>query len=343
MTGVSLSTVIVAHNSLAELRAALPPLLEELDQDDELIIVDNASADSLVEEIASIAPRARVISLGDNLGFTGGANRGAAAASGDLLVLLNPDAVVQPGWREAIAGQWGGRWAAWMGLVALADGESINTSGGMLHFTGFGWAGQVGQPLEAAPKEPREVAFLSGACLALPRAAWEQTGGFPESFFMYCEDVDLSLRLRLEGGELGVIPAARVIHDYEFAKGPQKWRLLERNRWATVIRTYPAALLLLVTPALLAADAAVWAVSMRGGWVRMKALATLDVVRGAPRLIRERRRIQAGRRVSAAEFASAMVADLDSPYFGRLGRHAAISRALRLYWTAVGALLRLLP
>ena len=75
-----------------------------------------------------------------------------------------------------------------------------------------------------------------------------EVGGFPEEFFLYHEDVDLSLRVRLAGGRLGVAAGARVDHDYEFEKGPEKWRCLERNRWATLIRTYPAALLFVLMP-----------------------------------------------------------------------------------------------
>ena len=137
-----------------------------------------------------------MIAVEHNVGFAGGANRGVAAANGELIVLLNPDTVVQPGWADAICAPWGGPWAAWMGFVLLEGGERINTSGGVLHFTGFGWAGQAGQPRDTAPEQITEVAFLSGACLAIPRTRWEQLGGFPEHFFMYCEDVDLSLRLR---------------------------------------------------------------------------------------------------------------------------------------------------
>ena len=98
---------------------------------------------------------------------------------------------------------------AWMGLVTMDGGEAINTSGGVLHFTGLGWAGQAGEPISAAPSRPTEVAFLSGACLAIPRRTWIAAGGFPTHFFMYGEDVDLSLRLRLVGGHRDSSPCGR--------------------------------------------------------------------------------------------------------------------------------------
>jgi GT2 family glycosyltransferase len=340
MARVTLSVVVVAHDSLAELRRSLPALTGQLSLDDELIVVDNASSDGLAGELPRLAERARLLPLSRNIGFAGGADRGAALARGDLLVLLNPDAVVRPGWAEAIRAPWNGRWAAWMGLVLLEDGTSINTSGGVLHFTGFGWAGQMGQPIEAAPAAPADVGFLSGACLAIPKTTWETAGGFPEHFFMYCEDVDLSLKLRLAGGRLAVVPDAQVTHHYEFVKGGDKWRYLERNRWATMIRTYPTPLLALVAPALAAAELAVWAMAVRGGWGRMKALATLDVIRGLPRLLAERRAIQAQRRVPVSSFAAALTADLSSPYLGPIAGRRLIRGALAAYWRVAQAMLR---
>jgi GT2 family glycosyltransferase len=331
--------VIVAHNSLSELRRSLPALLAELQPEDELIVVDNASSDGLVDELGSLAPAGRAVVMDRNAGFAAGANAGAADAQANLLVFLNPDAIVEPGWGEAIRRPWAGSAAAWMGLVLLEDGERINTSGGVLHFTGFGWAGQVGEPGSAAPATAQEVAFLSGACLAIPRDLWHRLGGFPEHFFMYCEDVDLSLRLRLLGGSLVVFPDARADHAYEFAKGELKWRLLERNRWATVLRTYPAPLLALVMPALLATELAVWVVSLRGRWGRAKARATIDVVRALPSLRRERRAIQATVRVPTSAFAASLTATLDSPYFGRVGRQPVVRFASRLYWGCVVSVL----
>lgn len=335
----SASVVVVAFDSLDELRRTLPPLVEQLAADDELIVVDNASGDGLAAELPKFAPSARRIPLERNLGFAGGANAGVAAARGDLVVLLNPDAVVAPGWLDAMRRPYAGEWDGWMGLVLLEDGERINTSGGVLHFTGFGWAGQLDEPTASAPAASSAVGFVSGACLAMSRVCWEHLGGFDPGFFMYCEDVDLSLRLRLIGGRLGVVPDARVCHDYAFAKGGYKWRWLERNRWATILRTYPSRLLALVMPALLTAELVVWLKAGREGWASMKARAALDVLAALPALWRQRREIQSARTISESEFARALTADLSSPYFGDLGSSPVIGGALRLYWAAVTRML----
>jgi GT2 family glycosyltransferase len=338
----SLSVVIVTHDAGEELANTLGALADELRDGDELIVVDNASSDGTPGLIRERAPEARLIETGANLGFGGACNLGAEAASGDLLLLLNPDAVLVGGFRDAIERPLRDRrgWAAWMGLVTADGGELVNTAGGVVHFTGIAWAGDAGRPQSAAPSEPREVGFVSGACLAIPLAKWRELGGLPEPFFLYHEDVDLSLRLRLRGERIGVEPAAVVDHDYEFEKGAEKWKRLERNRWAVLVRDYPAALLSLIAPALLATELAVLVAAIGGGWARQKVAAWAGTWRDLPRLVRERRTIQATRRINAAEFARGLVAELDSPYLGWAGRSAAIRWALRSYWAVVLSLLR---
>jgi GT2 family glycosyltransferase len=335
--GVRLSAVVVTYESRAAVATALPVLVAQLRPDDELIVVDNASADGTLEVVREVARQAIVVQTGRNAGFAAAANAGARAASGDLLLFLNPDATPAAGFAEAIRAPLrdGRGWSAWMGLVTCDRGRHVNTNGGVVHFTGIAWAGEAGRLAPGTLTGPREVAFLSGACLAIPRAEWERCGGFADAFFMYQEDVDLSLRLRLAGGRLGIEPAAAVEHDYEFGKGPDKWRLLERNRWATVVRCYPGRLLILLAPALLATELALLAVATAGGWLPQKLAAAGEGLRALPRLLRERRAVQASRTIPAAEFAAWLTPDLDSPFLGRAGRSLPLRAALRAYWQLV--------
>ena len=339
MTGRgSLSVVVVTFGSGAALERSLPPLLAQLGEGDELVVVDNASADDTVAHVRRLAPRARLLIQERNLGFAAGCNAGAAVAGGDLLVFVNPDAVVADGFADAIRRPMDRGWDAWMGVVTA--GDALNTTGGVVHFTGIAWSGQVGEPLAAAPAAPREVAFASGACLAVPRERWRDLGGFAPEFFMYCEDVDFSLRAWLWGGRVGVEPAARVDHDYTFAKGSYKWRLLERNRAATVIRTYPGSLLAVLAPALLATELALLIVAPASGWGRPKLQAHGDTLRALPRLLRERRAIQARRAIGAREFARLLTPELSSPDLGPLARNRVLRAALRAYWRAALSVIR---
>jgi GT2 family glycosyltransferase len=347
----TLSTIIVTHDSRTAIGLTLPALTAQLREGDELIVVDNASVDGTPEAVRELAPDSTVIETGRNLGYGAGCNRGAEAASGDLLVFLNPDAAPADGWRGAIelplVEDRG--WAAWQGLVTADGGRTVNTRGGVVHYTGIAWAGGAGEPVDRegdwagwtgyAPLSEIEPGFVSGACLAIPRSSFLALGGFAERFFLYHEDVDLSLRLRLGGGRLGVEASARVDHDYEFEKGPAKWRHLERNRWATLIRTYPAALLVLLLPGLIATELALVAIAAAGGWLWQKLAAWGETLSSLPRLLRERGEIQAGRTAGAAAFARALTADLDSDYLGAAARSGALRTLLRAYWSAVCALL----
>ena len=330
-----LSVVVVTYNSSEAVAASLPALCRQLTSDDELVVVDNASSDDTLEVVEAVAPGATVLRQAANEGFAAGANAGARVARGDLLLFLNPDATPAPGFTAAIRAPSDQDWSAWMGFVTADGGRLVNTSGGVVHFTAIAWAGEAGQPSPGTLDGPREAGFLSGACLAVPRAQWERSGGFDESFFMYQEDVDLSLRLRLAGGRLGVEPRAVVDHDYDFAKGADKWRLLERNRWATIVRCYPASLLVLLAPALLATELALVVVAATGGWLPQKMEAARETVRAMPRLLRQRRAIQRGRTVSATEFAAWLTPELDSLYLGRAARLAIVRWGLRAYWRLV--------
>lgn len=282
-----------------------------------------------------------LIESGENAGFGAACNAGAAAARNELLLFLNPDATVQPGFRDAIELPLleGRGWDAWQGLVTAEGGTVVNTWGGVVHFTGIAWAGGAGRPVADAPSEPAEVSFASGACLAIRRGTWQALAGFSEEFFLYHEDTDLGLRLWLTGHRVGLEPRARCEHEYEFHKGAHKWFYLERNRYATVIRTYPWRVRLAVAPAMLVTELALLVVAARGGWLGEKLRADRDAARALPRLRRERSAIRdadtaagPGAVIGAAEFAGLLTADLDSDYLGAAADSRLLGAALRGYW-----------
>ncbi len=333
----TLSVLIVTWNERELVERSLPPLLEQLREGDELIVADNGSADGTVDAVRRLAPEATIVRMPSNEGYMPACNAAAARSTGDLLITLDADAIVAPGFCDAIRRPAvdGRGWDCWMGVVTMDEGRLVNTSGGVSHFTGISWTRQIGEPADAAPTEPGEVAFVTGVCLTTTRAAWERSPGFPDEYFLYCDDVDYSWRVRLMGGRCGVEPTARVDHLYDFRRARPKWRMLERNRAATIIRTYPRELLVLVGPALLATELAIVAVSLQGGWWREKLGAYADLARWLPRLRRERRAIQAKRVASAAEFARLMTPDLSSPYLGRAGESRVLRAVLRAYWAGV--------
>jgi GT2 family glycosyltransferase len=332
-----MSVVIVTLDEAEFIRSCLHALLPQLGPEDELIVVDNGSRDGTPEIVAELAPDARILRLEGNPGYMAACNAGAAVATGDLLVLLNPDTTVAPDFAEAIRRPLtdGRGWAAWQALLTQSGGREVNTSGGVTHYTGISWAGEVGRSVEEVSPEPHEVGFASSACLALPRERWNEVGGFPEAFFLYFDDVDISLRLRLRGGIVGIEPAARVEHHYDFSRRTFKWRMLERNRWATIIRTYPGPLLALLAPALLVTELALLAIALAGGWAGQKLAATADVLRALPRLLEERRAIQATSRVAPATFAAGLTGELSSPFLGPVARSPLVRWGVRAYWSAV--------
>ena len=239
----AVAVVVVTHNSADHLPDLIGAVSQQLREDDEFVIVDNLSTDATVEIARMTAVdrgRLRVIETGTNDGFAAACHVGADATTAPLLLFLNPDCVPEPGCLQELraAGATQPDWGAWQAAVLLPD-ASINTDGGVIHYIGIGWAGDCGLPATQLPEQPREVAFPSGAALTVRRPVWDELGGLDPSYFLYVEDPDLGLRMWLSGHPVGIVPAARVVHGYEFEKGTGKWFWLERNRWRTVLSVYP--------------------------------------------------------------------------------------------------------
>ncbi|MGA2756677.1 MAG: glycosyltransferase family 2 protein [Solirubrobacteraceae bacterium] len=333
----AIAVVVVTHNSAAVLEPLVRSLQAQLRAHDELVIVDNASTDDTLAQARRLGERARVIEAGANDGFAAGCRLGAQASASPLIFLLNPDTVLADGALERLAAVGASHpgWAAWQPAVMLSDGR-INSAGGVVHYLGIGWAGRCGAQAGTLAALPYETAFPSGAALVVRREDWLALDGLRDDYFLYGEDLDLGLRLWLSGRGVGVEPRARVIHDYVFEKGPQKWYLLERNRWRTLLATYPLALLAALAPALAAGELGILLIAARDGWLSEKLRAQLATVAGLPRTLERRRAVSLTRRIGSAAFAAQLTGELDNP---NLALPRAVAIVSRLYWRIARRLL----
>jgi GT2 family glycosyltransferase len=302
------SVVIVAYDSGEVLSRCLRSL--RVEAPDEVIVVDNGGGLELGEGEASAS--VEILSPGKNVGFAAGCNLGAGLAQGEVLVFLNPDTVVAPGALAALGATLEDRSVgiAMARLRLLDRPELLNSGGNVLHITGLAWAGGYGEPA-ASLTTAQEVAFPSGAAMAIRAELFRELGGFTEKLFMYMEDLELGWRTRLRGLRVVVVPQADVYHDYEFARHEGKSYLLERNRLVFVLSAFSLRLLMLLAPLLVSTELAMLPVAARGGWLRGKLAGWGWCVRNGRWLLQHRRQTQSLRRVRDRELAGFMTARLD--------------------------------
>jgi len=265
--------------------------------EDEVIVVDNGGDAEEREGVKVVRPAT-------NLGFAAGNNLGVRQATGDALVFLNPDTVVAPGALEELVRPLED---PAIGIVTarlrlLDQPELLNSAGNEVHVTGIAWAGLYGQPADLVT-ELRDVAFPTGAAMAIRRELFDELGGFTEELFMYQEDLVLGWRVRLRGLRVVVNPAADVYHDYEFGRNPGKQYLLERNRLVFVLSSYSPRLLVLLSPVLASTELAMLVLALKEGWARDKLAGWGWLLRHAGWLRRQRRETQRLRRVPDRDLA----------------------------------------
>lgn len=194
----------------------------------ELVVVDNGSTDGSVAAAKSAVPGLEVVVPGGNLGYGAAANRGVAATTSPYILVCNPDLEVpvqavaalaaaldaDPGC--ALAGPLirepsGDRYPSARRFPSMVDAAGHALLGLFAPDNRFTRSYQRTE-LDHAGVEVRVADWVSGACFLVRRSAFEEVGGFDESYFMYAEDVDLCWRLGRAGWRVSYAPAAEVTH-----------------------------------------------------------------------------------------------------------------------------------
>ena len=192
-------------------------------KDFETIIVDNDSV-----EPPELPPTVRLIRNEQNLGFARAHNRGIAASTGDLIVLLNPDTLVEGPFFERLeeffeknqeVGIGGPRILDSEGHLQLSARREISALSGFLGRTSlltrlFPKSSLVKSQFPAVTDQshPSPVDWVSGACMAIRRETLRDVGPLDERFFMYFEDADLCRRARTAGWLVYYLPHIEIVH-----------------------------------------------------------------------------------------------------------------------------------
>lgn len=226
---ISLSIIVVSYNTKALIIACLRSVFEQTSGDFEVIVVDNASQDGSASAIAKEFPTVHLITSPENLGFAGANNLAAERASGEFILLLNPDTVILDraidkvmdfAHRQPEARIWGGR-------TLFGDG-SLNRASCWRRMTLWNIFCRSSGLTVLFPKNAvfnseaygdwardteRHVDIVTGCFLMIRREDWVALGGFDLTFFMYGEEADLCLRASRELGARPMItPEATLIH-----------------------------------------------------------------------------------------------------------------------------------
>ncbi|HEU4324328.1 MAG TPA: glycosyltransferase family 2 protein [Roseiflexaceae bacterium] len=183
----------------------------------ELLVLDNGSRDGTAELVRQRFPHVRLLAEGENWGFAGGVNRAVAAAQGERIALLNPDAIPEPGWLRALLAPLDAPDVGVVGSKVLGAGGRIQSVGTLLDRRTVLTAHRGGdEPDRGQYDAPAELEAVHGAAMAFPRALWQELGGFDEGFFpAYWEEVDFCARARRAGRRVLVAPDAVVRHEHE--------------------------------------------------------------------------------------------------------------------------------
>lgn len=300
----TVTIIIVNYNGRSTLGPCLTSVYQTVEPGTQILLIDNQSTDDSVAFVEQQYPQVRIVRNAQNNGYAGGNNLGAKLATGEFLIVLNPDTVVSPGWLTALLRPCAQDASVGMTtprLLLLDNPHRLNAAGNDVHISGLTLCRGMGEP-EDAYEETAVVSAVSGAAFAIRRALFQQLGGFDEQFFMYMEDTDLSLRAQLAGYRCLYVPDARVYHDYQLTIGPRKLYFQERNRYLMLLKNGRWPTLLLMTPVLWLAELISWGFVLlqdRANW-RNKLAAYAYLLRHARAIGEARRQVQAQRRCSDA-------------------------------------------
>ncbi len=268
-------------------------------------IIDNASSPETLNYLHTNYPEAKVLERRDgnyaaanNLGF-----REAQNDNCELLVTVNMDTEMESNWLSelVVALENNPQAAIAQSKILLFpknDEEKIqakiNSLGNVIHFLGFGFTSAYGENDHEILGYPEIKGYASGCSFIIRAAILDKIGGYNEEYYMYHDDLELSLKVKIIGSKIILAPRSVIYHKYEFKRSTRMIYFMERNRYLTLIGFYPGYLLILIALPGVIMDIGMLFFSALSGWFKeeLKVYGYFFHLKNYAKILKERKKIQ---------------------------------------------------
>jgi GT2 family glycosyltransferase len=278
-----IGVIIVTYNNEQDIFECLKSVFLSTYKHFKVMIIDNNSTDETVKLVKSKYPKVTIYPLKENMGFAAGNNFGikkAISSRINNIFLLNPDTVIDKNCLAQLDKK-NNHQTILQPLILIHDSKKktnlVNTSGSILNFLGFSYCGNYREKSNLISND-NDIALASGAAMFVPVSIFKKIGVFDKKFFMYYEDADFSLRARIYGINIQIIPSAKIWHKYNFSRNKNKFYYTERNRLLFLFRNFSNKYFLLILPIFVINEILILIYSMITGWFYEKIKSYFSVV-----------------------------------------------------------------
>ena len=249
----------------------------------EIIVVDNVSSDKSHIKCKEKYQEIKLIQNKENFGYCGGNNIGIKQATGEFVIILNPDTIVQPNCigELVFAYEKIGEGLFQPKILSLNEENILQSTGNMIHVFGFGHARDKRNKDNRTDEKIEKIGYASGTCLFTSRKIFEKIGLLDEFLFLYHDDLDLGWRAAQIGIDSYYVPKSKIFHveSYSLKWSAKKFYWLERNRKYCILTHYSKKTYSEMRFSLMLVDLFVWAFYFSKGFLGAKIKAEMDIRR----------------------------------------------------------------
>ncbi|MBL77147.1 MAG: glycosyl transferase, partial [Chloroflexi bacterium] len=278
-----ISIIILNYNAGKLLLNCVESIKKSNYKNIEIIVVDNVSSDNSHVKCKEKYQEVKLIQNKENFGYCGGNNIGIKHATGEFVIILNPDTIVQPDCiRELVSAyQEIGEGLFQPKILSLNEENIIQSTGNMIHIFGFGFARDKGKRDNRAEEKIEKIGYASGTCLFTSRKIFEKIGLLDEFLFLYHDDLDLGWRATQLGIKSFYAPKARIFHagSYNYKWSAKKFYWLERNRHYCLLTHYSKKTFYKMLPSIILVELMMISFYISKGFIKMKFSAYVDLLK----------------------------------------------------------------